>query len=281
MLLTSFRRSSRKRFFRAALIAFLFLCALDFFSLVSHHARQSTSSNPSATGEKIFIASIHWNNELVLRSNWTRSVVALAKHLGPANVYVSVYESGSWDDSKGALRQLDEDLDAIGVQRSIILEKSTHLDEINKPITRSGWIETPRGQKELRRIPYLARLRNLSLRPLRELAENGKEFDKVLFLNDVVFTVCSPRLHFPQSFELTCRRHKMYCPFCIPVLDPTPPLAPLISPSRQIITTPSLFATCMATNLLPQPSHTSVPKPPARSFSLAMLSLCRVAGTAW
>ena len=41
---------------------------------------------------------------------------------------------------------------------------------------------------ELRRIPYLARLRNLVMEPLFELRESGVVFDKILFLNDVVFT---------------------------------------------------------------------------------------------
>ena len=53
----------------------------------------------------------------------------------------------------------------------------------------SGWIDTPRVRKELRRIPYLSRLRNWTLEPLQELAQQGEKFDKVLFLNDVVFTV--------------------------------------------------------------------------------------------
>jgi hypothetical protein len=50
-----------------------------------------------------------------------------------------------------------------------------------------GWIYTSREKLELRRIPYLARMRNKVLEPL----ENGNvTFDRVLFLNDVVFSVC-------------------------------------------------------------------------------------------
>jgi hypothetical protein len=61
---------------------------------------------------------------------------------------------------------------------------------IAKEYRNSGWIDTPRGRKELRRIPYLSRLRNWTLQPLLELARQGEKFDKVLFLNDVVFSVC-------------------------------------------------------------------------------------------
>jgi len=115
------------------------------------------------------------------------------EYFGAHNVHISIYESGSWDESKDALRALDNDLEDLGVKRTITLEQSTHADELQKPIT-AGWIETPRGKKELRRIPYLSKLRNLSLQPLNELAAGGIKFDKVLFLNDVVFKVCTPLL---------------------------------------------------------------------------------------
>ncbi len=49
---------------------------------------------------------------------------------------------------------------------------------------RSGW--------EVRRIPHLADLRNRAMRPLREMAP-GRMFDRVLWINDVVFTVSLER----------------------------------------------------------------------------------------
>lgn len=154
-------------------------------------------------GEKVFIASIHWNNEKILRSHWVSAVLELVQHLGKDNVFVSVQESGSWDDSKGALRELDQALEKAGVRRRIILDETTHADEIGKTPaeTDSGWIQTPRGAKELRRVPYLARLRNLVLEPLEELAGAGERFDRVLFINDVVFTVCTTfyAFSFPNS----------------------------------------------------------------------------------
>ena len=111
------------------------------------------------------------------------------KSIGVENIYLSVYESGSWDDSKGALRSLDKELDALGARRTIVLDEATHADEIGKSPAMSGWIQTPSGKVELRRIPYLSSLRNLSLKPLEDLEKSGITFDKILFLNDVVFTV--------------------------------------------------------------------------------------------
>ncbi|KAI4172466.1 MAG: hypothetical protein LQ343_003556 [Gyalolechia ehrenbergii] len=137
--------------------------------------------------ERIFVASIHWNNESILRSHWNDAVLRLVEHFGPENVYISIIESGSWDDSKGALRLLDGELERLGAQKTIILDQATHTDEIAQTPGNSGWIDTARGKKELRRIPYLSRLRNRSLEPLAKLAEEGTKFDRVLFLNDVVF----------------------------------------------------------------------------------------------
>lgn len=149
---------------------------------------RETSTPPPAFGnERIFIASIHWTNEAILRAHWNKAVVELAKAIGPSNVYVSVYESGSMDDTKGALRELDRDLGTAKIPRMIILDGTTHQDEISKPPAKTGWIKTPGGQMELRRIPYLARLRNIALEPLVKLGEKGMKFDKILFLNDVVF----------------------------------------------------------------------------------------------
>lgn len=191
MLSGSIRRSLRGRLAKFFLAIFF---ALNFLDVLKVHRNLSSSRYASETpvraqGEKIFIASTHWNNEAILRSHWNTAVLALAEHFGPENVYVSIYESGSWDNSKGALLDLNQSLDALGVQNTIVLDQTTHIDEIEKPPGALGWIDTPRGKRELRRIPYLARLRNKSLKPLELLAATGSKFDKILFLNDVVFTV--------------------------------------------------------------------------------------------
>lgn len=186
--LRRFSRSSRTRAFRATVLIFALFCIVDVLSLISVRQHQRLpAKTPDVRGQKIFIASIHWNNEPILRSNWNLAVLNLVDYFGAENVYVSVYESGSWDDSKQALRALDNDLERKGVPRTVRLNETTHADEMKQPVT-DGWIQTPRGQKELRRIPYLSKLRNLALEPLN-YSSNGTRFDKVLFLNDVVFTV--------------------------------------------------------------------------------------------
>lgn len=208
MFLRSFRRSSRlgngRINIKAIAILTFALCLFDLIFLTWNRLSASTKpylDHPKEDIQKIYIASIHWNNEEVIRSNWTDAVLDLVSTFGPENVYVSVYESGSWDDSKGALRELDEELERMGVQRTITLDPRTHVEEIGQTPASTGWIDTPRGKKELRRIPYLSRLRNLSMKPLTDLALNGIIFNRILFLNDVVFTVrASPT----ASILITC-----------------------------------------------------------------------------
>ena len=189
------RRSTRRRLVRAALLATLALCVLDLLSLSWTLSREVNFVRPHALKPiegRVFISSTHWNNEAILRSHWNSALLDLVKHVGPSNVYVSVYESGSWDDSKGALRELDRELEKLGAPRKIVLDDATHADEIKKPAAATGWVDTPRGKREVRRIPYLSNLRNLSLRPLEGMASRAIFYDKILFLNDVVFTVRWP-----------------------------------------------------------------------------------------
>ncbi|KAL4981549.1 cryptococcal mannosyltransferase 1-domain-containing protein [Aspergillus falconensis] len=126
--------------------------------------------------ERIYIASLHWNNEAILRDSRNDAIIRLAEKWGAENVF-------------GGLRDLDLELDRLGIRRNITLSTTSHRDEIPVPLPSDGWVDTPRGRTELRRKPHLARLRNLTLRPLEDLKRPGILFDKALFLGDVVFTV--------------------------------------------------------------------------------------------
>ncbi|KAF9733494.1 hypothetical protein PMIN06_009125 [Paraphaeosphaeria minitans] len=182
-------RRHRKAIVRTLLALFVLFNALDVLHVRRLLARRSTSSNDYTPGsERVFIACIFWNNEAILRSSLSAALVGLAETLGPKNVFISIHESGSWDDTKVALRELDQALEKVGVERRITTSNVTHEDEISVEPTGEGWVETPQGKKELRRIPYLARERNTGLKPLAEMAVKDVHFDKILFVNDVVFS---------------------------------------------------------------------------------------------
>lgn len=131
-------------------------------------------------------------------------MVSLVEHLGPSNVHFSALESGSQDDTKERLELLRSELDKRQVPNTISLGMTVwdQLDEMwarpdpNGP-RQEGWIWNEEDNcYDLRRITYLARERNRAMEPLRELKRQGQTFDKVLWVNDVVFDVSTVTLFF-------------------------------------------------------------------------------------
>ncbi|KAL6694867.1 glycosyltransferase family 69 protein [Trichoderma pleuroticola] len=191
------RRLIRWRTTRVVLFLLLMINFIDILRIhnkIVHGDREHllrSGRGAARPRERIYIASMHWNNAKVLKEYWNDAVIQLTETFGADNVFVSVFESGSWDDSKEALRELDSELERRNVPRRVEVSDTTHYDEISKAEKDrgEGWIDTARGKRELRRIPYLAKLRNKTIQDLVELSKKGITFDKVLFLNDVVFTV--------------------------------------------------------------------------------------------
>ncbi|KAL0939263.1 polysaccharide export protein [Colletotrichum truncatum] len=189
----SARRLVRTRAFRNLILIFAvytFLDALRIQRIVTNAPRHDPKRPRKL--EKVYIAGMHYNSAGLIKNHWNKAVLDLVDALGRENVFVSVYESGSWDDSKKWLAELDDELWKRGVRRNVVLDERTHQQEVEEVPAegeeREGWIVTPRGKKEMRRIPFLAKLRNLTLKDLWALSEKGESFDKILFLNDVVFT---------------------------------------------------------------------------------------------
>ncbi|KAI9036536.1 glycosyltransferase family 69 protein [Aspergillus affinis] len=144
-------------------------------------------SDQASRHGRIYIASIQSNAEDTLRRHWNHAVVELARTLGPENVYVSVWESGSEDDTQDALQDLDRGLDRFGIPRNITLGFPTRAEEALTAAKEHGWMAGTHQIKKQRHIPYLARRRNASLQPFYNLLADGITFDRILFLEDVVF----------------------------------------------------------------------------------------------
>ena len=181
-----------RRWHRPILLLFAVIVVLDtLLTLHTSRAALPRSNSIHKTGEKIYIAGLHWNDEALIRDHWAPAILALVKYLGVDNVYVSTIEGGSWDNTTNALWELDAKLMKMGARKSIAsLPLLTHESEVNRvpELGEQGWIDTPRGKKEPRRIPYLAMLRNYAMHPLEDMADRMR-FDRVLWLNDVIFTV--------------------------------------------------------------------------------------------
>lgn len=193
MILIARRSLKRIRYF--VLVAFSVLL-LDFvLSRQSSYPLLASTSN--AEGLKairsVYIASTQWNSAILLEKHWIPSLLQVVSDLKSANisVFVSIYENGSWDSTKTLLQQLQQTLEARGVKNQVTIDSTSHEQIVSQNTSAYGSLKTAYGE-EKRRIPYLASVRNEALKPLSALAKSGIKFDKVVYINDVVFSV---RLH--------------------------------------------------------------------------------------
>lgn len=142
----------------------------------------------------VYIVSAQYNSADILKSSWIPALLQLVDELRSVHirVYVSIYESGSVDGTKELLSGLESSLKDREVDHEVMLDDESHAAAIEKSVASpGGWVTTRYG-KELRRVSFLADVRNRALRPLDSLTKAGTEFDKILYLNDVVFSVCRP-----------------------------------------------------------------------------------------
>ena len=98
-----------------------------------------------------------------------KAVTEVVTLLGPARFHVSVFENGSPDATPTQLLLFAKALEALGAGYSITSD-----------------VDRPSGYEAYKRIPALAELRNLALKPLYD-APKGT-FDRVIFINDGVWS---------------------------------------------------------------------------------------------
>lgn len=221
------RRLRQKR--RPILTILFFLFLIDALVLLHNRPRTTRvvlppSSDTSHTSPpalpdpgSIFIVSVHRNTGKILPA-WSAAVLALIDHLllhsgnDKSKIYFSALESGSQDDTKDKLTELKWHLEERGVPNTVSLGMTVweQLDEMwARPDPQGprqpGWIWNPEDKVyDLRRITYLARERNRAMEPMWALEkEKGIKFDKVLWVNDVIFDVNNPahpaKLSFPSG----------------------------------------------------------------------------------
>jgi hypothetical protein len=119
----------------------------------------------------VFIAANIVDDKLI-RGEWGESLRGLVELIGRERVAVSVYGG-----PKVALESLGERLG--DVQKFLVGEEEEPLNMSTIPRT-----TLPTGETKVKRIAYLAEVRNKALEPL---GRSENKFDKVLFINDVFF----------------------------------------------------------------------------------------------
>jgi hypothetical protein len=196
-----FIRSFRRRRWRIV----LFLASVYIFVILPFSLRRSERSQLLAYDAgiahlrppKVYIAAMLVNCAPLLSQYWIPALLGLIEILGPENVYVSILENGSVDDTRVSLIRLREHLMRRRVEHSFqfednIRDGTTFVNNgllrrlLGREGTGDNWVEIDKEWFP-RRISYLAALRNMVLEPLWN---SSTRFEKVLFINDVIFSVC-------------------------------------------------------------------------------------------
>ncbi|EFP76265.2 uncharacterized protein PGTG_02706 [Puccinia graminis f. sp. tritici CRL 75-36-700-3] len=128
---------------------------------------RSKAVRRKGTGHKYFFA-INLYNSFDVIPDLFSTMFKVSAILGFQNVFVSVYENGSSDQTKALLRLFDGLSRSVGIR--VVIRTSLR--------TRGAFHH---------RIEYLAEVRNAALAPLQELRDSeGELFDTVIFMNDVL-----------------------------------------------------------------------------------------------
>jgi len=183
----------------STLIALILLClgtALSFPSYTTeppHYVQLRRRIHHSATpgrgnldSQQVFIAASLFDPDGSIASGaWGDAVIALVDLLGPDNVFVSIYESDSGQAGPHALDMFKSKLQC---QHSIETEATFSDDHYSA----TPLVRLDDGTIAMKRIAYLAHVRNRALEPLHRnhwsRNETRRHYDKVLYLNDVIFS---------------------------------------------------------------------------------------------
>ena len=180
---------------RHQLAAQLISMVLDSSNLRSNESRCKALSDQSGlkesryktalTGRRIFIGFNLFNSRAIM-NDLLYQLLRLVAAIGENNVFISIYENGSEDDTKIFLSKLDVLLSVFDVPRRVLTDFS------------------PKRRPSQNRIEYLAAARNRVLEPLL----NASVYDKILFINDVYFCDLDMLELLVQSFrndaDITC-----------------------------------------------------------------------------
>jgi len=124
---------------------------------------------------KVFIAaSIFDKDGSLATGRWGECVLALIKILGPNNVYLSIYENDAGRIAEEALNSLERRVEC---KHSLRYDEHLDLNDVEHVVL-------PDGTSRVKRVAYLSEARNRALLPLETA---GVAYDRLLYLNDVVF----------------------------------------------------------------------------------------------
>lgn len=129
----------------------------------------------NTNNEKVFIAaSIYDVGGDLAGGQWSKNVLDLIYLLGPENTYLSIYENDAGLEAKNALTMLKQ---KVPCNHTLTFEDHLPLESVPH-------ITLPDSTHRVKRISYLAAVRNKALKPLEDVTVR---YDKLLYLNDIFF----------------------------------------------------------------------------------------------
>ena len=138
--------------------------------------QSSENGRANPNNQKVFIAAtIYDKGGKLVNGAWGKAILDLVELLGSDNVFLSIYENDSGGEAQTALIGFE---DKVKCQRKLVFEDIMPLEGLPK-------VTLPDGSHRVKRIGYLAEVRNKALRPLDE--PSNVKYDKLLFLNDIIF----------------------------------------------------------------------------------------------
>lgn len=152
---------------------------VNTFSSSSAPATLSIAEVGASSSDHSLFFAVNLYNSAEMLPAFSKSLKELCSSLGHRNVFVSIYESNSSDDTCERLQILGEELQALGIPQSV---------RCGKHSVRHGKVAGVMSSYS--RIEYLASVRNEALAPLDDLDGLGPgvgPFSHVAWLNDIFF----------------------------------------------------------------------------------------------
>jgi hypothetical protein len=147
---------------------------LHYRELERKTLRSNEPGRANPFNEQIFIAvSLYDKNGHLARGRWGEQLLELIDLIGPENVFLSIYQSDSGNGTA-----LDAFEKKVECRHEIVNDLLISKDDFPT-------VTMPDGSEHVKRVLYLAEMRNRSLRPLD--TAGPVKYDKILLLNDIYF----------------------------------------------------------------------------------------------
>ncbi|KAK6437379.1 hypothetical protein LTR95_006427 [Oleoguttula sp. CCFEE 5521] len=189
----------RRRGWAVRAVQCLMLLPYLYLELRSRIEGSDKSGRGNPNNEKVFIATSLYDHEgELLGGKWGENLRKLVEVLGDENVYMSIYENDPDEAAEAALLDYEA---GVAADNSIVSE---HLD-----LTALPHVTTHAGANRLKRIAFLAEVRNRALLPLTDPGSvaSKTKFDKLLYVNDVFFNPAdAANLLFSTNLDDTTNR---------------------------------------------------------------------------